>query len=133
MTEAERAVPRRLIRVRRMFAGAGRVLVANMCMAGLWTGNVMFDASMFKALNDWARQGRRESRDWPDPEADRGLLPAPPAPAPERLIPEVPLSPRERELWADLLGAGREARSGRSQRRFRLLRERLLPNQSPAS
>ncbi|MCL6733441.1 DUF6059 family protein [Streptomyces neyagawaensis] len=45
----------------------------------------------------------------PDPGARSGALPLdePPPAHPERLVADVPLSPRERELWAQLEGHGR--------------------------
>jgi hypothetical protein len=45
----------------------------------------------------------------PDPGARGGVLPLdePPPAHPERLVADVPLSPRERELWAQLQGHGR--------------------------
>lgn len=127
MARAQRTVLRRwLAWLRRRLAGVGRALMADMCVLGVWTGSMVFDAYLFKALTGWAcEQGTRQSPDCPDPEAGLGLPPAVSAPPLERLIPEIPLSPRERELWADLLDEGRKGWPGRNRRRFRLLRARL--------
>jgi hypothetical protein len=111
MIEAKQSVPRRrLARVRRVLASIGRALLADLCVGGLWTGGMMIDESMLRAFNEWTRQRRTDS---PEPGTSAWLLPAPPAPSPERLIPEVPLSPSERVLWSDLLAADSQERSRR--------------------
>jgi hypothetical protein len=118
VTEAEQPVPWwRLARVRRVLACIGQALVVDMSVTGLWSAGMMIDATTFRAVNEWAKQSWRGL---PDPGADDRLLPAPPAPSPERLIPEVPLSPGERVLWSDLLGARPPERAGRRLRPLRV-------------
>lgn len=67
------------------------------CMRGMAALGVMFGlvpVKYFEAMQ-------------PEPEADPPPLGGPPAGHPERLTPQVPLSPRERELWKQLDGLGK--------------------------
>jgi hypothetical protein len=93
-------VARRRARRERLCA-VGRHVVAAMCVGGLPTGSMLFNANLFGALHDWV-----QSRRLPPPAhrggPDQGWVPNSPRPV-ETLIPHVPLSLQERELWADLL------------------------------
>ena len=95
--------------MRRVLAVIGRALLRDLGVAAMWTGGIMEDVSMLWAINEWTRQP-------PETEADAWALSEPPAPSPERLVPDVPLSRNERVLWSDLLAEdGRESSARRLQ------------------
>jgi hypothetical protein len=116
MSEAVGAVPspRWRGRVLRVLADAGKKCAVGLYMVGVSTGGVLFDVGLMKAMDGW---GAHRSGDQPLA-ADDDLVPVPPGSV-ERLIPEVPLSPDERELWADLLAMDTSPRAGRGWLRFR--------------
>ncbi len=51
------------------------------------------------------RRAERGEQGWPPQEPEDLGQPLTPRGHPERVIPSVPLTPNERELWADLLDA----------------------------
>ncbi|MFF7266332.1 DUF6059 family protein [Streptomyces sp. NPDC008159] len=83
----------------------------------VWRGVVTFFVDGFGALavifGMVPPANVEQAKQWwlgdPDPGARGGVLPLdePPPAHPERLVADVPLSPRERELWAQLQGHGR--------------------------
>lgn len=78
----------------------GRHLLAGLYMQGTW----MYDLRAAMWMCDWLNNEVHGSAGTPQPAPPEN--PARPRTPPghlERLIPEVPLTPRERELWADLL------------------------------
>ncbi len=104
MAEAQRATlwRRSLSRTRRVLAAVGRHVLLGLSMQSY---SMFFDVRLMMLTRDKLRRGVHDVQARPAPEPEDLGQPLTPRGHPERVIPSVPLTPDERELWADLLDA----------------------------
>ncbi len=114
LAEAQRATlwRRTLRRMARGLAAVGRHVLLGLSMQSY---SMFFDVRVMTLTRDKLRRedlrraelrrAERGEQGWPPQEPEDLGQPLTPRGHPERVIPSVPLTPNERELWADLLDA----------------------------